>query len=88
MKYPTTVDELVRDLSYARRALARTPGFTFVVVLTLALGLTSMLYQVTPTDPVVIVAACAAILAAALAACWVPARTAARVDPIEALRVS
>jgi membrane-associated protease RseP (regulator of RpoE activity) len=50
--------------------------------------MTSMLYQVTPTDPVVIVAACGAILAAALAACWVPARTAARVDPIEALRVS
>jgi putative ABC transport system permease protein len=46
----------------------------------------SMLYQVTPTDPGVIIAACSAILAAALAACFAPARTAACVNPIETLR--
>jgi putative ABC transport system permease protein len=55
-----------------------------------ALGLTRflrvMLYQVTPTDPGVIAVTCAAVLVAALAACVAPARTAARVDPIETLR--
>ncbi len=48
----------------------------------------SMLYQVTPTDPAVLVATCAAVLAAALVACYVPARAAARVDPMRTLGTS
>ena len=48
----------------------------------------SLLFQVAPGDPWVLAIACGAILAAALAACYVPARWAARVDPMVALRVS
>jgi len=49
--------------------------------------LTAMLYEVTPGDPWVLGLTCTAVLAAALAACYVPARAASRVDPIVTLRV-
>jgi putative ABC transport system permease protein len=48
--------------------------------------LASMLYEVGPMDPLVLVGGIAALLGAALLASWVPARRAARVDPIVALR--
>jgi ABC-type antimicrobial peptide transport system permease subunit len=50
--------------------------------------MTSMLYQVTPADPVVLVATCAGVFAAAVVACTVPARAAARVDPVRTLQSS
>ena len=46
----------------------------------------AFLYQLEPTDPRAFAAAVAVLLAAALAASVVPARRAARVDPIVALR--
>ena len=46
----------------------------------------SMLYGVAPADPATLAAVALALFAAALFACWLPARRAARVDPIEALR--
>jgi len=45
-----------------------------------------LLYQVTPGDPWVLGATCLAATVAALAACYVPARAASRVDPIVTLR--
>lgn len=48
--------------------------------------LESELYEVEPWDPVVLVLALVAVLAAALAAGWIPARRAARVDPLVAIR--
>jgi predicted permease len=45
-----------------------------------------MLYQVSPVDPVAFTLAPAALVASALLACWLPARRAAKVDPIVALR--
>ncbi len=48
--------------------------------------LRGLLYQVGPADPLVFVAVAALLGAAALAASWVPARRAAAVDPMEALR--
>jgi ABC-type antimicrobial peptide transport system permease subunit len=46
----------------------------------------SMLFGVKPTDPATYCAAAAVIVVVTLAASYVPARRAARVDPVVALR--
>jgi putative ABC transport system permease protein len=55
-----------------------------------ALGLTrflqSLLFETAPFDPLVYLAVAAALLAAAAASCWIPARRAARVDVARLLR--
>ena len=58
-------------------------------LLAAALGgrvLKALLYEVSPTDPVTIVAVGAALLAAAAMASWLPARRATTVSPAEVLR--
>jgi predicted permease len=46
----------------------------------------SLLYGVSPRDPGVFVTTTLMLLGAALLACWLPARRAARLSPVEALR--
>jgi putative ABC transport system permease protein len=48
--------------------------------------MTALLYEVRPGDPATFALVSLALLSAALAACWIPARRAARVNPVEALR--
>jgi ABC-type antimicrobial peptide transport system permease subunit len=61
-----------------------------VVGLTAAFGvnwtLASLLVGVSPADPVTLGATCAVLVVAAALGCWFPARRAARVDPVVALR--
>src|SRR3989441_9871516 len=68
-----------------RMALA---GVAIGIVAALALTrvIRSLLYGVTPTDPVTFVFVSLLLVGVALLACWLPARRAAKIDPMEALR--
>jgi predicted permease len=46
----------------------------------------SLLFEVRPTDPMTFAAIALLLIAVALLACWIPARRAAKVDPMIALR--
>lgn len=63
-------------------------GVAVGVVAALAMGglVSSLLYGVTPRDPLVLGGVAVVLLLVAAAACLVPARRAARVDPMETLR--
>jgi predicted permease len=59
-------------------------GFAGALALTRVVR--SQLYEVGPTDPVTFVTVALLLVLVALLACWLPARRAAKVDPMEALR--
>jgi predicted permease len=61
-------------------------GIGVVTALALTRVMASLLFQVSPTDPVTFAGAVAALVLVALAATYLPARRAAMTDPMEALR--
>ncbi len=75
---------LVMRQGAMQTALAVTVG----VLLSLAAGrvLAQILYEVSPSDPFALLVSSAMLAAAALLACFLPARRATHVDPIQALR--
>jgi putative ABC transport system permease protein len=85
-----------KDFKFGVRMLRKSPAFTVMAVLALGLGLIgalgatrvlqSLLFDVTPTDPATFLAVAAILTAVAFLASYGPARRAAKVDPIEALR--
>ena len=48
--------------------------------------MTSLLFHVSPSDPIALIAGAATLVLVSLVACYFPARRAARVDPLIALR--
>ena len=77
-------------LALVMRGGLRLAGAGIVLGLIGAMGLTqllrSLLFGVGPTDPLTFAAVPILLVSAALLACWLPARRAANVDPMEALR--
>jgi len=69
---------------------ARTTAIGLAIGLLLAAGVgklvSGLLYQVSPLDPAVLTTAAALLAGSALVACYLPARRATRVVPLEALR--
>ena len=63
-------------------------GVTVGLVGALALTrfLSSLLFGIKPTDPASLIATSLLVVAVAALACWLPARRAAKGDPMEALR--
>jgi predicted permease len=58
----------------------------FLLALGIGRAFSGMLYQVSPVDPIAFTLAPAVLVTTALFACWLPARRAAKVDPMVALR--
>jgi putative ABC transport system permease protein len=83
----TSSDVLALILRHGTRlvALGVVLGLTGAVLLRGAM--TTMLYGVQTLDPLAYLTACLCLLAATIAACTIPARRAARLDPVVALRL-
>ena len=82
--HPSDVFKLIMKQGVLQTAVALAVG----ILLALGVGrvLAKMLYQVSPADPIALGVASALLGAAALLACFVPARRATKVSPMTALR--
>lgn len=81
---PADVRRLILGRGLALAAIGVVVGL--VAALAGTRVLTSILYGVSPTDPLTLVGAAAALLVTAALACTIPVRRATRVDPAVALR--
>jgi ABC-type lipoprotein release transport system permease subunit len=84
------MESMLQDFRYVVRSLRRSPAFALAAVPTLAVAaaqlLRTQLFGVQPADPLTFVVVPLLLGAVALIACYIPARRAARVDPMVALR--
>ncbi|MBZ5696633.1 MAG: ABC transporter permease [Acidobacteriia bacterium] len=81
---PRSVLLLVLSQGLKLAILGLAVGLLVSLVLTRALS--TVLFGVSPADPLTFVAVVGVLVAAVLLACWIPARRASRVDPMVALR--
>lgn len=79
-------DVLRATIGRGMRLIALGAGIGLVASLLLSRFLSSLLFGVTATDPTAFVAAVLVVGLVAFVACFLPARRAARVDPLVALR--
>ena len=90
--------EVMQDVRISLRMLLKSPGFSAAAVLSLEVGIglvvsftltrviSSLIYAVSPTDPVTFTMVALILIAVAALASYLPARRSARVDPMLALR--
>ena len=81
---PRTVAAMVTKQGLILSGAGIVVGLGFVMVV--ARFLRSFLFEIAPTDPLTLGGATGTLVAFALLASWIPARRAARVNPIDALR--
>jgi len=81
---PTSVLRMV--LLQAMRLAFGGAAIGLAIALLLARVMRSMMYGVSPTDPATFVSVLAMVIAIALVACYLPARRAAKANPMDALR--
>jgi ABC-type antimicrobial peptide transport system permease subunit len=81
---PRNVILLVLRQSTAQVVIGLVAGI--VLALVLGRGVSSLMFLVSPNDPLVIGLVAAILTGIALLAAWAPARRAARIDPLTALR--
>jgi hypothetical protein len=82
---PWSVERLFLRESFLLLAIGFAIGLPGAYVVTRSVS--SLLFGLTPGDPTTTMAALAIVTATGLAASWVPARRAARIDPLRALKV-
>ena len=79
--------QLVRGvLRQAAWLIAVGSGLGVLAAVALSRSVESLLFRVSPTDPATLAYVTAGLAAVALLACWLPASSATRADPIQALR--
>ena len=79
-------DVLVLVIGRGARLTLAGLGLGLLAALALTRVMGSLLYEVKPSDPITYAAVSGVLLAVGLLACWLPARRATQVDPIESLR--
>ncbi len=79
-----SVMRLVLSLGAKQLAIGLVAGLALAFGITRVLS--SLLVQITPTDPVTFTSIVLLLVAVAFIACWIPARRAMQVDPLVALR--
>jgi ABC-type antimicrobial peptide transport system permease subunit len=79
-----SVLRLVGSRGLLLSALGIALGATGALVLTRFMK--ALLFGISPHDPVTLLAVCALLAGVTLAACYIPARRATKVEPVEALR--
>jgi ABC-type antimicrobial peptide transport system permease subunit len=81
---PRSVLTLVLREGLLLTAVGLVVGFAGTLFITRMMR--ALLFGVSPTEPAVFFAIAALLLGVSILACWVPARRAMRLDPLEALR--
>ena len=80
-----SVQRLILTLGITQLAIGLTIGLAASFGVTRVLK-TILVRTISPTDPMTFTAISALLLAVGVAACWMPARKAAKIDPMIALR--
>jgi predicted permease len=81
-----TRDVVLLFLGHGLKLICGGIGVGLLVALAMTRLIASLLFGVSPTDPATFLVAAFSLAIAALSACYLPARRATRVDPVDALR--